>query len=144
MRRMATRAAVVALLALSAACASAGGAGGRTTVLGDDGAADRDRPAYVVVENSHWQDVVVYADHLGSRTRLGMVSSMDTERLRLPARLRNGPDLRLVLDPIGGGAPWVSPRVRVQGGEAVRVDVQNQLSLTSLGVWPVEAVSRRP
>lgn len=128
MRRFMEGAAVL-LVGLTAACASAGG----TEMAGE--ADDRPRDAYVMVENNHWQDVVVYAQRLGARQRLGMVTSMSRGRLRLPARFVGGNDIELVADPIGGGAAWTSGRVRVHGGEAVRMDVENSLSLSSLAVW---------
>ncbi|HEX5725627.1 MAG TPA: hypothetical protein VFX98_09185 [Longimicrobiaceae bacterium] len=125
----------VALAVAVAACAANGtspGSGAAPVAFSKGGV----RQAVVEVENFNWQDVTIYAVHLNSRIRLGMVTSMSKQCLRLPERfVASGTDFRLLADPVGGGAPFVSENIRVRDGQAVAFSVQNLLTLSSVAIW---------
>jgi len=97
---------------------------------GADGAA-----ATVEVTNHNWQDVVVYAIHPSQRVRLGLVVSMATVQLRIPATALGGDGmLRLVADPIGSNRPFTTERILVDPGARIELNVANSLALSSYAV----------
>jgi hypothetical protein len=78
--------------------------------------ASREEQVWIVVENSIWNDVVIYAQTFAHRTRLGTVTTGQRERFKLPVHQRLSPDLQLVADPIGSARLIASgPIVAVPG-----------------------------
>lgn len=92
--------------------------------------------ASVVVENNNWQDVRVFAVVGGMRHRLGTVTSMNTRRYRIPQHMTaHARQLRILVDPIGGQATFLSPSVQVYAGQEVSLSVQNHLPISSIAVF---------
>ena len=132
MNALKTLALTLAAVISVAACATTA----RTAGTGTEIYHGQDERAVVKVENRNWSDVTVYAITGGLRQRLGTVSSMGRASFRVPPHLLTGSrDLRLLIDPIGGGQEYLSPAVQVYGGQEVAFMVQNQISLSSIGVF---------
>lgn len=95
-----------------------------------------DGPAMVEVHNHNWSDMVVYAVHHNTRIRLGMVTSMNTERFAIPARFEYASsDLRLVAAPIGAVDEFSTPPIMVAPGQRVELRLENLLSISNWSVW---------
>lgn len=125
--------AVLSLAVLGGACAPAapGGAGALAPELyGGSGA-----PPTVRVTNNNWSNMTVYAVRGTSRFRLGMVTSMATEVFRLPGALADAGGVRLLADPIGGSEQFITPTVQVRSGDEVKLELQNQLQVSSISVF---------
>jgi hypothetical protein len=118
-------------LSLAACTASAAPAAGPRTLSADDGST-----TIVKVENRSWNDVNVYAVQGGMRYRLGMVTSMNTARLRVPARAGQfTQEMQLVAVPIASEESFVSPMVQVVHGQQVALTIQNHLAISSVAVF---------
>lgn len=91
--------------------------------------------AMVKVESHSWTDVSVFAERRGVRTRLGTVVAMRTTTLRLPAWLLGDVPIAFVVDPVGAAAVQVSDAVVVRPGQRVVLTVEQELALSSVGVW---------
>lgn len=128
-----TAVAVLSAATLGGACAPAapGGAGAPAPELFAGAAA----PPTVRVTNNNWSNMNVYAVRGTSRFRLGMVTSMATEVFRLPDALADAGGMRLLADPIGGSEQFITPTVQVRSGEVVRLELQNQLQVSSISVF---------
>jgi hypothetical protein len=88
----------------------------------------------VNVENNHWQEVNVYAERNGSRTRLGTVVTGKAASFVLPRDYHLSSDLRIRVDPIGEPREYLSPRILVSPGAVVQVKVENALNQTVVTV----------
>ena len=132
---LATAVAVLSVVVLGGACAPAasGGAASLPPELSPGGTG---APPTVRVTNNNWSNMTVYAVRGTTRFRLGMVTSMATEVFRLPASLTSGATgVRLLADPIGGTEQFLTPAVFVGRGEEVKLDLHNQLQISSVTVW---------
>lgn len=120
-----------ALALIVAGCASAGGA---RAAKDDPGFTGSER-AEIVVQNSNWLDMNVYAVRGGSRMRLGTVNSMASERFRLPRHMVDGVGgLRLLADPIGSRDVYFSQPILIGPGQRVEWKLENNLALSSFTV----------
>ena len=81
----------------------------------------------VSVENNNWQEVVVYAERAGNRTRLGTVLTGKKTAFTLPGDYVFTSEFRIMVDPIGGTRQYVSQRLLVNRGDVVEVRVENSL-----------------
>lgn len=110
-----------------------GGCGGRQEkpTLG------KPRPAAVVrVANNNFLDVTIYVVQSGMRLRLGTVTGLSEEQFTLPQRFATYTiEMQLLADPVGGSRGYMSPAVRVRGGEEVDLRLQPILSMSSVSVW---------
>lgn len=96
-----------------------------------------DRPPTVLtVTNNNWADMVIYVVRSTMRTRLGTVTSMNTEDFEIPASMI-GPAATLQLQalPIGSHRRHVTPPIYVGPGQQINYTIQNQLSISSVTVW---------
>jgi hypothetical protein len=93
-----------------------------------------DETVQIEVTNNNWSDMTVYVWHGSTRRRLGIVTTGNTGRFRLPVRLVMMYGLRLEADPIGGSRSYRSQSIQVHGGERVVVSIENRLVLSSLWV----------
>ena len=95
------------------------------------------RPAAVVhVANNNFADITIYVIQSGMRLRLGTVTGLSEERFTLPSRFAAYTmDLYLLADPIGGSRTYLSPVVRLRGGEEVDLRLHATLSMSSVSVW---------
>jgi hypothetical protein len=92
-------------------------------------------PATVQITNNNMQDVDVFLDRGDEHTRLGMVTTGQTQTFNIPSNmLHAGNDLRVTVHPIGGGGDYVTDALLVHGGEKVDVVIapiinQSRMSL---------------
>jgi len=92
-------------------------------------------PVTLEVVNHNWNDIVIYALVDGTRTRLGDVSSSRTTTLKLPNTLINSTGmLQLLLDPLGSRSTFRTGAIMVNGGQQVRLQIENELRLST---WTV-------
>jgi len=136
MKSVWSRQGIRGLLIVLAACCVAPACAGAGLGVVEDGVPEVARQVVVEVENYNWADIVVYAVRGGHRIRLGMVTSMGSERFVLPsAVVTASTNVQLIADPIGGGAPYVFPPVIVERGQRVELRLENYLGLSSISVW---------
>ena len=96
-------------------------------------AASEENDVVLVVDNRNWQDVVVYAVHDGSRSRLGLVVATRTATFTLaPTYVTKGGDLYFVADPVGATRSYSSERVVVQRGQYIEWTLESGLERSSL------------
>jgi hypothetical protein len=87
----------------------------------------------LIVDNRNWQDVVIYAVHDGSRSRLGMVVTARTATFTLPpSYVTKGGDLYFIADPVGATRSFSSERVVVQPGQYIEWTLESGLERSSL------------
>lgn len=95
-----------------------------------------ERPARAVtIQNNNWLDVVVYVVRNGIRQRLGTVSGLGTETLRLPSNVSPDGTVSFLLDPIGSTATHTMYPVYAGPGQRIEITVGSRLSLSTLAVW---------
>jgi hypothetical protein len=93
-------------------------------------------PVTLHVVNNNWNDIVIYALVDGTRTRLGDAGASRTTMLRLPSTLIAASGmLQLILDPLGSRSTFRTGAIMVNGGQRVRLLIENELRLTS---WTVQ------
>ncbi|MET0398933.1 MAG: hypothetical protein ABW277_19230 [Longimicrobiaceae bacterium] len=132
---LATAVAVLSVVVLGGACAPAA-SGGAVLLPPEMSPVSTAAPPTVRVTNNNWADMNVYAVRGSTRFRLGTVTSMATEVFRFPASLTSGATgVRLLADPIGGSEQFLTPAVYVGHGEEVKLDLHNQLQISSVTVW---------
>lgn len=91
------------------------------------------------MHNAGWQSVRVYAVRAGSPMRLGSVDPLKTVRFRLrPGMLGAAGSLQLMLRPLASNAAYMIDPVLVGDSQFVQLDVQRQLSLSSVAVFAHE------
>ena len=101
------------------------GEDGETVVQGVE------RTVTLTVVNDNWLDMKIYALRLGTRYRLGTVTSLTSEEFELPAHLQPSiSEVQLLAVPIGGTHGVVSPTVYPSGGDEVVWALQNNLALS--------------
>lgn len=126
-----------ALLAASVLC---GGCAQKSTGPADasDVSGSSDAPV-LVVENNKWLDVNVYAVRNGTRHRLGTVTSLTTERFRLPSWVTVGAaELRLLIDPVGSEHVHLTDPILVSTGSSIMFKVADYLPLSAYSVLASE------
>jgi hypothetical protein len=95
--------------------------------------ANEEEDVVLVVDNRNWQDVVVYAVHDGTRSRLGLVVATRTATFTLaPSYVTKGGDLYFVADPVGATRSYSSERVVVQRGQYIEWTLESGLERSSL------------
>jgi hypothetical protein len=120
-----------ATLALAVALGTGACAGRPKADLG------KPQPAAVVkVANNNFADITIYVVQSGMRLRLGTVSGLSEERFTLQPRFTSYTmELYLLADPVGGSRGYLSPAVRIRGGEEVDLRLHATLSMSSVSVW---------
>jgi len=79
----------------------------------------------VQVINNRFNDATVVAELGGRRARLGLATGHQTSTFRIPWKRTGGvDDLRLLIDPIGGGRRITSSRMSIQPGTTVSWTLQ--------------------
>ena len=96
----------------------AGGCGGRSvpnpfrTRIGAE-------PMVLEVENRHWADMTISVRRGAHSVRLGLVTTNNSQRFRIPAEAgAPGMSVTFLADPVGSGAVYVSPLVTLVEGDA--------------------------
>jgi hypothetical protein len=86
----------------------------------------------VVVANHNWMDMVVSAEHDGTRTRLGLVRSANQARFTLPRSMHDRPGgVVLVADPVGSAEAFRTDPILVDFGARIVLSVENQITLSA-------------
>jgi hypothetical protein len=100
----------------------------RTNVLSNE-------PVTLQVVNFNWSDIVIYAQVGGTRARLGDVTASGRATMTLPKSLVSSTGvLQLILDPLGSRVAFRTGQIMVHGGQQVRLQIENELRLTSWSV----------
>lgn len=112
-----------------AGCAGNGGTDGARAMRAES-------QVRVKVTNHNWSDMRIYvASRAGSKSRIGFVTSMTTQELRIPRSAIGAGPVYLVADPIGG-EPYVFPAAIDPGpGDWIEFTVQNNLPISTISVW---------
>jgi hypothetical protein len=108
--------------------------------VADSGARSAPAPrmerATVHVTNNNWSDVRIFAVYQGQRVRLGTVTSMGSQVLRIPQTMvRAAGNIRLLVDPIGSNDTFVSEPLHIRPGQQVEFTVQNHIAISTVSVW---------
>lgn len=120
-----------ALLVTSGCAATAARNGGA-----DGPEVGRPERMMIGVTNYYTSEVIVYAEHAGSRARLGRVGAMQTVRFQTPrAFASNGEVLRIVVRKLGGQAEFITGPIRVYRNQEVQLEVENNLEISHWAVW---------
>jgi hypothetical protein len=91
----------------------------------------------IEVTNDNWNTVNVYVMRAGQAVRLGMVETASTGHFRMPPDFENASgQVELLVDPIGGFHAYVSDALVFSPGDTIKLDVMNDLALSSLSVHP--------
>jgi hypothetical protein len=89
----------------------------------------------LVVENHHWNDVVVSVLHDGVVDRIGLVQAVKTSTLVIPARrLGPSPLIRLRAHAVGAPDDHTSESFPVRGGQEIEWTLESDLSRSSVAV----------
>ena len=122
------RALVVAVALSSAACA---GHSGQSEASGPVGAGE----ISLVVENHHWNDVIVYILHDGVADRVGLVTAVKTSTFVIPSR-RLGTSGLIQLRGHAVGAPddHTTDKFLVQPGQQIQWTLESDLARSSVAV----------
>jgi hypothetical protein len=111
--------ALATTLVLSAGCRS-GRAGEDTGTLPAPAANER-AAVPLIVENHNPDPTTIYAIRAGQRLRVGEVSGVGTETLKIPRDYFDSDGtVRLIADPVGGRAVSTSGPLTVQPGQVVK------------------------
>lgn len=89
----------------------------------------------IEVRNDNWLDMNIYLVRNGNRVRIGAVGSFDKASFRLEASRLQGTDVRLLADPIGSDASYLSPMILANAGQTIRLEIKNVLSLSTVAVY---------
>jgi hypothetical protein len=80
------------------------------------------------ITNNNWLDIRVYADRGGSRDRIGLVRSFETQVFELPRHLVEAHALRLYVDAIGSPQSYRTDVIQVWPGQLIDLVVQERLT----------------
>lgn len=93
-----------------------------------------DRASLVEVRNTHLSDMNVFAVVNGVRHKLGIVRSMSTELFQLPeVWVDLGLEMRLLGDPIGAPAHYLSDPFRPLAGRTAVLRLESHISVSRMG-----------
>jgi hypothetical protein len=87
------------------------------------------------VTNNHWLDVGVYAVRSGSRERIGIVRSFDTQLFELAPHLIETRGIRLYVDPMGSQQSYQTDFISVSPGQLIDLVVQDRLAQSHYSVF---------
>jgi hypothetical protein len=94
-------------------------------------------PVRLVVMNTGWEDQVVYSYYLGHKYRLGIVTGLTTDVLRVPrGSIQVGNTLQLLVHPIGGSEDLLSDMVTLNEGQHPELTINPATSSAFLSVMP--------
>jgi len=90
----------------------------------------------LVVENHHWNDVVVYLLHDGVADRLGLATAVRTSTFTILARrLGAGGVIQLRGHPVGAPDSHTTETFTVQSGQQIQWTLESDLSRSSVAVF---------
>jgi hypothetical protein len=113
---------------------------GTTACAGHTGKSEANGPAarsevMLVVENHHWNDVIVYVLHDGVADRIGLVTAVKTSTFVIPSR-RLGTSGLIQLRGHAVGAPddHTTDKFLVQAGQEIQWTLESDLARSSVAV----------
>ena len=102
---------------------------------GQDAAGARNGEIVLVVENHHWNDVVVSVLHDGMVDRIGMVQAVKTSTLVIPSRRLGSTGLiQLRAHAVGAPDDHTSESFPIQPGQEIQWTLESDLSRSSIAV----------
>lgn len=91
----------------------------------------------VKVTNNNWLDAVVYATRLGSRIRIGEVTSMSQRVLQVPPGFPGADgSVGIQVTLIGSSEHFLTDQLYVSPDEMIVVAIQNQIGTSSWAIFP--------
>lgn len=92
---------------------------------------------HVEVTNNNWRDAVVYATRLGTRIRIGQVTSQSQRLLKIPMDFAGasgtvGLQVRL----IGSSENFQTGELYVSANDIIFLEIQNHLATSSVAIFP--------
>jgi hypothetical protein len=103
----------------------------------DSVAVRRNARAQVEVNSANWLDSHVYVVRDGLVTSIGFVMGPGKSMLTLPSlAMVPGSSLQLMVLPVGSRGMYVSPSFSVSPGDLVRLQIENNLALSTLVIAP--------
>jgi len=89
----------------------------------------------LVVENHHWNDVVVHLLHDGVADRIGLATAVETSTFVIPSRqLGSGGAIQLRAHPVGAPDSYTTELLTVQPGQQIQWTLESDLTRSSVGV----------
>jgi hypothetical protein len=89
----------------------------------------------LVVENHHWNDVVVYVVHDGVAERIGLATAVKTTTFIIPSRRLGAAGLiRLRGHPVGAPDDHTTDAFLVQPGQEIQWTLESDLARSSVAV----------
>ena len=121
-------------LALVASFSGAIGCGRRAPETG--AAPDRDAPIPLTIDNNNWLDATIFVYHDGETSRIGTVTAASSASFTLSSWML-GPTrtVRLVAHPIGSTETIGTDLLHIDPGQVIEWRLENQLALSSVGVY---------
>lgn len=92
-------------------------------------------PVVVIVNNSNYLDVDVFAVRGTSRARVGSVTGLSSATFTVPAHFAADGNLQLLVDPIGSNATYLTDKIAVGPGQSLELTVAAVLRMSSYSVW---------
>ena len=90
----------------------------------------------LVVENHHWNDIVVYLLHDGVADRLGLATAVKTSTFSIPSRrLGTAGVIQLRAHPVGAPDSHTSEAFTVQPGQQIQWTLESDLARSSVAVF---------
>ena len=91
----------------------------------------------VEVTNNNWRDAVIYATRLGTRIRIGDVTSQSQRLLKIPLGF-TGADGRVGLQVtlIGSSENFQTGELYVSANDIIFLEIQNHLATSSWAIFP--------
>jgi hypothetical protein len=125
-RRFCTR--LVLLLLCGTACARHG-------TPGNAAPSDAAAAVLLVVENHHWNDVVIHLLHDGVADRIGLARAVETSTFVIPSRkLGTGGAVRLRAHPVGAPDSFTTELLTIRPGQQIQWTLESDLTRSSVGV----------
>jgi len=89
----------------------------------------------VIVNNSNYMDVDVFAVRGTTRARVGSVTGLSSATFRVPTHYAPDGSLQLLVDPIGSNATYVTDKIAVGPGQHLELTIAAILRMSSYSVW---------
>ena|SRR5437660_11910447 len=90
----------------------------------------------LAVTNHNFQDVTVFVEHDGQRTRVGTVTAAASESFVLPMRVFGvSREFQLFAEAVGSSAAVRTQTLTIQAGQFIEWTLEHDLSRSSVGVY---------
>ncbi|MGQ0815335.1 MAG: hypothetical protein ACT4O1_12905 [Gemmatimonadota bacterium] len=88
----------------------------------------------IVVQNSYFGDMDIYAVTGSTRWRIGSVTNGATAKLVIPRALLARPEIQLQVDPVGPEEPFTFPGISIRPGATIELMLLNMLQTSHQAV----------